>query len=185
MGALDVARAHAADADDTMGAIRHNHLTAVQAYATLALAEALTTITAHAAVEQPTMQVTEFSLDDDVRDETLYETAQELAADLLRMDDEQAITLAQWPTAKALVALIRPAALAELDDPVPFVPVDDAAAYNATEPALFIRAGHLFTAAIGVDPASGFRYLGCTCDKLAHPCEIHDCTGGSPDVVRS
>lgn len=125
MGAMDAARAHAADAEDTTGAIRHSHLTAVQAYATLALAEALS-----AARTAPTVRFD---------DETLYETAQELAADLLRMDDEEAISLALWPAAKALVALIRPAALAELDDPVPYVPADDAAAYNATEPDPFGR----------------------------------------------
>lgn len=24
----------------------------------------------------------------------------------------------------------------------------------------------------------------CTCDQLAHPCEVHDCRGGAPDEVR-
>ena len=43
---LALARAEAADAEATVGPLRQLHLTAVQAYATLAIAEALTALVA-------------------------------------------------------------------------------------------------------------------------------------------
>lgn len=123
MSALDAARHHAAETEETSGAIRDSHLTAVQAYATLALAEALTAVA-------DGRQVTVNALDD----ETLYESATELVADLLRMDDEEAISLAKWPAAKALVTLIRPWALVDLNAPVPLVPADEHDAHSCRCP---------------------------------------------------
>lgn len=62
------ARAEAAEAEETVGAIRHGHLTAMQAYATLAVAEALARTAAPRGAALPPAYLAELNQDAMVRE---------------------------------------------------------------------------------------------------------------------